>query len=337
MPDHRSFIKEYSAKYLKQKYGGQYEADVSTSDNPLYYQDQRICYHQHSSVKEELIYSRHALDHNFNPYGGSETPGDQPKNKMGRKDLDSFEGAIKAAESRWPYGIKKFSSAMRKVEHAVLPSPIDMRRRPRFDPWEGDEVDRDRLYAGMDFWRGPTTRKLSNSNTICIVVNCSSPWQREGEEIMWRGIAGTLIADQLEDSGYRVELWACRAGTDTLRDAEDYEDIDCYTATLVKDSSQPLNWPIMINTMTGWYYRTITWLSFFHEGYEAKGNLGYPINELKPWQCALLLRKDIEPDIDLHQQGIVLVEDVWDEEAALKLASEILGKFTGEELYASAV
>ena len=55
MPDHRSFIKEYSAKYLKQKYGGQYEADVSTSANPLYYQYQRICYHQHSSVKEELI------------------------------------------------------------------------------------------------------------------------------------------------------------------------------------------------------------------------------------------------------------------------------------------
>ena len=149
---------------------------------------------------------------------------------------------------------------------------------------------------------------------------------------MWRGVAGTLIADQLEDSGYRVELWACRAGTDTNYDSEGC-DVDVYTSTLVKDSSQPLNWPIMINTMTGWYYRTITWVSFYHKGYKSHNHLGYPVNNLQPWQAAVLLRKDFDLDLDLLDQGIVLVEDVWDKDAALEKTTEILQRFTGEELY----
>lgn len=313
---------------------------VDGSDRAYCNQRQDILLHVSSSVAEELEYARHAIAQGYNPYG-SETVADQPHNKLGRKDLKTFEDAFEAAGDRWDYGNKIFNDCLKSVSKEVLPNPQDMRRRPVFSPWEGDEVDRDRLYAGQDFWRGTTKRKLSQSNTVCVIVNCSSPWSRQGEEIMWRGVAGTLITDQLEDSGYRVELWACRAGTDTNYHTDSGEDCDVYTATLVKDSSQPLNWPIMINTMTGWYYRTITWVSFYHKGYTSHCNLGYPVNNLEPWQCSVLLRKEIdlgeanEAEGGLRSQGIVLVEDVWDKEDALKLTRKTLQSFTGEEQYAS--
>jgi len=307
-----------------------------TGNGPHCYQNQDILLHINSSVKEELEYARHAISTGYNPYGRGEGVDDQPSDKLGRKDLHSFEDAFRAAETRWNYGNKVFSKCMKDVGREILPNPQDMRRRPCFSPWEGDEVDRDRLYSGQDFWRGTTRRKLSQSNTVCLIINCSSPWTRQGEEIMWRGVAGTLIADQLEDSGYRVELWACRVGTDTNYDKHS-DDVDVYTATLVKDSSQPLNWPIMINAMTGWYYRTVTWCSFYHKGYKSHSHLGYPVNELSPWQCSILLRKELDLNRPLHEQGVILVEDVWDRDAALKKAIDTLQTFTGEEQYASVV
>lgn len=303
------------------------------NDNPAWAQNQDIILHLHSSVQEELEYARHAISTGYNPYGGGEGVEDQPKGKIGRSDLNSFEDAFKAAERKWDEGNKIFHKCMTEVSREVLPLPLSNRRRPIFNPWEGDEVDRDRLYAGQDFWRGTSKRLLSQSNTVCVIVNCSSPWSREGAEIMWRGVAGTLIADQLEDAGYRVELWACRAGTDVNYDPNTGDDIDVYASTLVKDSSQPLNWPIMINTMTGWYYRCISWCSFYYPGTKSRSNLGYPVHTISPWQAALLLRKDLDLDKTLLEQGIVVCEDLWDKDAALDKVTEILGAFTGHEQY----
>lgn len=306
--------------------------DSTGDSNPAWQQNQDIILHIHSSVQEELEYARHAISTGYNPYGGDESVEDQPKKKLGRDDLKSFEGAFKAAERKWDKGNEIFHACMREVSREVMPVPLSNRRRPVFDPWEGDEIDRDRLYAGQDFWRGTSKRLLSQSNTVCVIVNCAAPWQREGEEIMWRGVAGTLIADQLEDAGYRVELWGCRAGTD-VNYYTSGEDIDVYASTLIKDSSQPLNWPIMINAMTGWYYRCVSWCSFYYPGTKSRSNLGYPVHTLKPWQAATLLRKDLDLDKTLLEQGIVVVEDFFSREEALEKVTEILSAFTGQEQY----
>ena len=334
MPKFRTYLEVITHEKLKRRFATP-GVPWDSHDHPCSNQHQDILLHINSSVKEELEYCRYARSQGYNPYCHDETVDDQPKSKLGRKDLKTFEDAFRAAETRWNYGTRLFNGCMKDVAKEVMPIPQDVRRRPVFSPWEGDEVDRDRLYSGQDFWRGTTKRKLCNSNTICVLVNCSSPWSRQGEEIMWRGVAGTLIADQLEDSGYRVELWACRAGTDTNYGEVEHNDVDVYTSTLVKDSSQPLNWPIMINTMTGWYYRTVTWVSFYHKGYKSHASLGYPVNCLAPWQAAVLLRKEFDLDLNLHEQGIVLVEDIWDKDSALKKTSEILQRFTGSELYTS--
>ena len=50
--------------------------------------------------------------------------------------------------------------------------------------------------------------------------------------------------------------------------------------------------------------------------------------------ASVLLRKDLDNTKTLLEQGIVVVEDFWDREAALKQVTKILQQFTGEEQYA---
>ena len=297
-------------------------------------QHQEILLHQFDSVAEELVYARAAIAAGYNPYHGSETVADQPHGKIGRSDLKTWEDAFNAASERWDEGNKIFHKCLTEVQNEILPTPKSNRRRPVFSPWEGDEIDRDRLYAGQDYWRGMSKRLLTQSNTICVIVNSSSPWSRQGEEIMWRGVAGTLITDQLEEAGYRCELWSGRLGTDVNYKIDGHDDVDVYQSTMLKEASQPLNWPIMINAMTGWYYRCVAWVSFYHKGYKSHSNLGYPVHNIDPWQASVLLRKDLDHSKTLLEQGIVVVEDFWDREDALKKVTEILQQFTGEEQYA---
>ena len=327
------YVKVFKGKEIRKRFA----PDRAGGDLPGYEargQTQEILLHQFDSVAEELVYARAAIKAGYNPYGGSETVADQPHSKIGRSDLKTFEDAFNAASERWDEGNKIFHKCLTEVKNEILPTPKSNRRRPVFSPWEGDEVDRDRLYAGQDYWRGMSKRLLTQSNTICVIVNSSSPWSRQGEEIMWRGVAGTLITDQLEEAGYRCELWSGRLGTDVNYREDTRADVDVYQSTMLKDASQPLNWPIMINSMTGWYYRCVAWVSFYHKGYKSHGNLGYPVHNIAPWQASVLLRKDLDHSKTLLEQGIVIVEDFWDREDALKKVTEILQQFTGEEQFA---
>ena len=321
--------KAIQKRFAPDKYSGEAERGYDASG-----QSQDIILHQFDSVAEELVYARAAIEAGYNPYNGGESVADQPHDKIGRSDLKTWEDAFTAASERWEEGNKIFHKCMTEVENEALPTPKSNRRRPIFSPWEGDEIDRDRLYSGQDYWRGTSKRLLTQSNTICVIVNSSSPWNRQGKEIMWRGVAGTLITDKLEEAGYRCELWSGRLGTDVNYETKSGNDVDVYQSTMLKEASQPLNWPIMINAMTGWYYRCVAWVSFYHKGYTSHSNLGYPIHNIEPWMSSVLLRKDLDPTKTMLEQGIVVVEDFWDRETALKKVTEILRQFTGEELYA---
>ena len=328
------YVKVFKPHEIQKRFSPENFSGVAVDGYDARNQSQEILLHQFDSVAEELVYARAAIETGYNPYGGSETVADQPHSKIGRSDLKTWEDAFHAASERWEEGSKIFHKCLTDVRNEILPTPRSNRRRPIFSPWEGDEIDRDRLYSGQDYWRGTSKRLLTQSNTICVIVNSSSPWSKQGEEIMWRGIAGTLITDQLEEAGYRCELWSGRLGTDVNYKIQGHNDVDVYQSTMLKEASQPLNWPIMINSMTGWYYRCVAWVSFYHKGYKSHSNLGYPVHNIAPWQASVLLRKDLDNTKTLLEQGIVVVEDFWDREAALKQVTKILQQFTGEEQYA---
>ena len=168
------YVKVFTAREINKRFAPEKFSGEAADGYDASHQCQEILLHQFDSVAEELVYARAAIEAGYNPYHGDESVADQPHDKIGRSDLKTWEDAFNAASERWDEGCKIFHKCLKDVEHEILPTPKSNRRRPVFSPWEGDEIDRDRLYAGQDYWRGTSKRLLTQSNTICVIVNSSS-------------------------------------------------------------------------------------------------------------------------------------------------------------------
>src|SRR5439155_9465989 len=124
---------------------------------------------------------------------------------------------------------------------------------------DGDEVDYDRLRSGQEFWRASRREFCSGSPIVSVFFNIATPASREPEEILWRGAAALVLANLLEATGYRVELWAAQYCTRCS-----YEDgAGVFTAVCLKRSEQPLDLATLVNAVSGWFYRTLFFQAYY--------------------------------------------------------------------------
>ena len=200
-----------------------------------------------------------------------------------------------------------------------LPIPESIRRRKVWKDDTGDSIDIHRLYAGVPYWRDIAGRQAQGGCPIVTVIaNVGSPWHLDPEQIMWRGIAAILITDILEDAGYRVELWAARQGRSQYY--PDYEDL--LTATLLKESHGPLVKSLLVSGLSGWYYRTIVWLSYYdletHK--EVSSGLGSPISPMDDDFVKLITGEG-------YRGKVFQIEEIYDKDACVKLVTETLEEF----------
>lgn len=245
--------------------------------------------HIFGSVKDHVAYARRVCKLKTNYSRGMDLTHDSSRSPwssglVGNSDIGrDFPGLwpevfVKAREA-WPEGEDMLNNALAQLKGIELPIPESIRRRQRWSDLEGDEIEPMKVFNSEPYWRGCNKRQaVGGCPTITVLCNNGTSYDHEPESVIWRGIAAMIITDILEDAGYRVELWAARQGDDVF-DEKPYNQL---TATLIKEAHGPLVKPLLVSVVSGWYYRTIVWLSYYdlEKNERPSGGLGSPRGEI---------------------------------------------------------
>lgn len=187
--------------------------------------------------------------HKFTFRGQGFTFGEENKGN----EMESYQDVVERCNREWAEGIYIFQQFVDQLKDATLPELKDKKRRVRFGT-EGDDIDLDKLRSGdANFWRSNTREDAHGPTTMTVVIDTTTPWFQNSNDILWRGAAAVALAKILEEKGWSVEIWVVNgsclyAGLDT----------PVYTACCLKKTSDPLDVSTLINTVSGWFYRTAT-------------------------------------------------------------------------------
>ena len=231
---------------------------------------------------------------------------------VGRTFADASDLRQKAGD-RWAEGLELVESMVRDIEDATMPAPWCRRRRTRFSDVDGAELDLDRLRAGQDFWRTTHRENVAAPANLTLCVDVAANWNRKPAELIWRGVAAIVLCERLEAAGYRVELWAYEAGSGCYTDGA-----DDLVAVRLKGLSDTLDRSTLVNAVSGWFFRTVVFaeLSQSHDG--RKLECGYGSHRL-PDAAEL---QEVTHDADA-----VIVQELWDRQAAVGFVRHTLQRF----------
>lgn len=167
------------------------------------------------------------------------------------EELRSHDEVEKRFNRNWAAALYDVEQCRKKINEFELPELRSRKRKRHYNSEEGD-IDVERLLEGSDNFREATKRQSKEGNSeVTIVVDIVAPHFENSESIFWRGAAGLVIADKLNDAGYSVELWNIasigRGFTDT--------DKKIAMAAVLKRCSDPFDLSSLCNAMGGWYFR----------------------------------------------------------------------------------
>ena len=167
-------------------------------------------------------------------------------------DLPNW-GAVDAASKKdWKEGLDILADYVEKLTDSALPEVKSHRRKVRYNEFDGDEIDYDRLRAGQEYWRKSERETTTGPSTMTILVDTSAHWGKRSKDILWRGAAALALTQILEEKGYSVELWLVNGST-----LFSGKNTRVMTACCLKRCSDPLDISTAINSMSGWFYRTV--------------------------------------------------------------------------------
>lgn len=179
-----------------------------------------------------------------------------------------WSDVVKATRLLWAHGVQTVDKMAEELVRSDIPTPKDRRRRLRFNEYDGDEVDLDRLRAGQPFWRCSARETVDGPVTINVFVDTTTPCDEDHSNILWRGAAGIALAIVMESVGYRVRLWC-------VQGSEGYHDKRQFTGTLLKEADQPLDKSTLANAVSGWFYRTVTFRNIDVNALGLQVQMGY--------------------------------------------------------------
>ena len=169
------------------------------------------------------------------------------------EDLKSWEQVEKRFKTEWAEGIYIFNQFVEKLTSATLPDVKDHKRRTRYSEVEGDDIDFDRMRNGQSFWRKSAREETTGPSVMTVVIDTTTPAFQNSDNILWRGAAAIALTKVLEEKGWSVEVWVVN-GSKLYAE----ERTSVYTACCLKKPSDPLDVSSLINTVSGWFYRTET-------------------------------------------------------------------------------
>jgi hypothetical protein len=226
------------------------------------------------------------------------------------RHFESWSDLLAQANANWAQGQEIIARILEEMAGCELPAPTSVRRRARWAE-DGDELDNDRLRAGQqDCWRAMARQSCRQPRTISIVVNVVTPGSRDSQEVMWRGAAGVVLANILEQAGYWVEFWAAEYGHNTYRDG-----LPVLQAVCVKRADQPLDLSTLVNTISGWFYRTVFFQSYHTHAVK-------PVPGYGP--CGTITEKT-ECVRELTGNGeVVVIDGIWSRAGAISKVRQVI-------------
>lgn len=169
------------------------------------------------------------------------------------KDFTTWEELQEFTKSVWEDGLQELQMFVERLRETEI-RPIKSHKRTVVWGPTGDELDMDKLMAGdVNCWKSYVREKTDGPTSLTIIIDTSTPWHVHSSDILWRGAAAIALTHILEEKGYSVELWVV-AGSNLFAN----RNYPCVQACCLKKTSDPLDAATLVNTVAGWFYRTVT-------------------------------------------------------------------------------
>ena len=170
------------------------------------------------------------------------------------RELSDWEQTQLATKQLWQEGIDILLASVERLKKEAIPEIKSRQRKTQFnDGGQGEEFDYERFMAGECAWRSSVREETHGTNEVTIITDTTTEYRRHSEDILWRGAVAIALTSILEQKGYRVELWVVN-GTRLFVG----ESTPVCTACCLKKTSDPLDTSTLVNTVSGWFYRTAT-------------------------------------------------------------------------------
>lgn len=169
------------------------------------------------------------------------------------KDFSTWEELQEFTKSVWEDGLQELEMFVERLRKTEI-RPIKSHKRTVVWGPTGDELDIEKLQAGdPNCWKSYAREKTDGPTSLTIIIDTSTPWHVHSADILWRGAAAIALTHILEEKGYSVELWVV-AGSHLFAS----KPYPCVQACCLKKTSDPLDAATLVNTVAGWFYRTVT-------------------------------------------------------------------------------
>lgn len=169
--------------------------------------------------------------------------------------IESYEELKERCRMAWSAGLEILEKSTEKLRKEAIP---DLKSHKATTTWsnnpEDGEFDYERHCAGEPCYRVTKREETQGPTEVTVITDTTTPGFKDPESILWRGAVALALTQLLEEKGYRVELWVINGSSLFLN----YPRKAIITACKLKNCSDPMDMSTLVNTVSGWFYRTAT-------------------------------------------------------------------------------
>lgn len=222
---------------------------------------------------------------------------------------ESIKQVQQFTEHGWKDGRQKAHKALNDI--GDVQGAQSIRKRRRFGE-SGDELDIQKVYSGSldKAWQYSRREHAASFgvNIVKILCDISALCDVSAEKMFWRGAVASILADKLEDAGYRAEIVAFSHTSGTYTDNS-----GCYIEVMVKQPDEYLDLDrVICATALSGFMRYYIFKSKLSDSKKADGGLGRPKNE--PYKAS---------------ENDIAITNIWDVNSAQNFLEKTIGNFNG--------
>jgi hypothetical protein len=191
--------------------------------------------------------------------------------------LDSWHGTInKAQDAReyvgvgWRDGADKALGFISDIYASCsIPEPKNVRRQQVWAE-DGDDLDYDKLMSGEleTMWRTTKRNGKATNPHATLVINWGGNCNLKADALFWSGAVAIILADVLENAGYRIEIVGCI----TSKHDAGYS----ATSVTVKELDEPVRTDVLAGTLCeAGVFRSLGFMAMTASNIEMDSGLGY--------------------------------------------------------------
>lgn len=168
------------------------------------------------------------------------------------KKLPTWKSVEEAVNVPDPRALKILRDMVDRLLAEPLPEIKSHMRKLRYNDFDGDELDYDRLRAGQEYWRKAVREEASGPTEVTIVTDISANATINATDVYWRGAAAIALTTILEAAGYRVELWVIEGTSPCYGEKRKILSAGC-----LKKTHETLDASGIVNAISSWFYRSV--------------------------------------------------------------------------------